>query len=85
MFENVIIAVQTGDINGLTELGTQTLNQMQYAIFDEIKETGITKALPVVNKYINNMGNILDETQRNILQTELLKIPERIMQNSLRG
>lgn len=84
VFQNVITSVQTGDIKGLSDIGVQTLNQMQYAIFDEIQSNGVTNTSPVVNKYINNMGNILDESQRDILQTELLKIPDRIMQNSLR-
>lgn len=85
VFQNVITTIQTGDIQGLSEIGTQTLNQMQYTIFDEIKANNITDATPVVNKYINNMGGILDENQRNILQTELLKIPEKLINNGLRG
>ncbi|MGN0015433.1 MAG: phage tail protein [Candidatus Gastranaerophilaceae bacterium] len=85
IFSNVITAVKTGDIQGLSDIGVQTLNTIKTVIFDEIKDAGITKAVPIVDKYINNMGNILDENQREIIENELLQIPDRLIKNVLRG
>ncbi len=85
VFTNVTRTIQTGDIKGLTDIGVLTLNSLQSAILDEIKTAGVTQAIPIVNKYIDGMGSILDEKQREILQTELLQIPDRLIKNALRG
>lgn len=85
VLSGVITAVKTGDIKGLTDIGVQTLNLMQNAVFNEIKTAGITQAIPIVNKYVEGMGNILDEEQRVIIENTLSQIPDKLINNALRG
>lgn len=88
IFDSVITTLQTGDIKGLNDLGIQIYNQFNNLILSEIKNAGLIQATPIVDKYlnkINNMGNFLDKNQQSILITELSKIPEMIVNKTLRG
>lgn len=88
VFESVVTTLQTGDIKGLSETGTNILNQFNNLIINEIKEVGLTNAVPIVKKYTSQLGGlnkILDNKQITILKQELENIPDKLIDSALRG
>ena len=87
VFDTVITTIKTGDIKGLSEMGTKILNQFNNSIIDEIKEAGLANAMPIVKKYssqLSSLSNLLDDNQIAILKTELDNIPDTLINSALR-
>lgn len=87
VFESVMTAVQTGDIQGLSDTGIKILNQFNTSIAAEIKTAGLNQAVPIVNRYtkqLQGLTSILDESQISILKQELEKIPDTLIDSALR-
>lgn len=87
VFDTVITTIKTGDIKGLSEMGTKILNQFNNSIIDEIKEAGLANAMPIVKKYssqLSSLSNLLDDNQIAILKNELDNIPDTLINAALR-
>lgn len=88
VFDSVITTLKTGDIKGLSETGTQILNQFNRSILSEIKTAGLNQASPIINKYtsqLQGLTTVLDNNQISIIKKELNNIPDTLINSALRG
>lgn len=88
IFDSAVTTLKTGDIKGLSETGTQILNQFNRSILSEIKTAGLNQAMPIVSKYtkqLQGLNKILDTNQIAILKQELDNIPDTLINSALRG
>lgn len=82
----IVSVIETGSINGLSSIGETILQNYSDNIIAEIKEKGLPFAKEIADEYSSKVEDldILEQDQIAIIQSTIAKIPEKMIDTSLR-